>query len=759
MPENAKSQPSQKNIDGPLMSGKITFVADRIPAMQAGEYQITVTQHLTSTSASFDETYQNKKTFAVRGERFSLDPADVDNVFPPKNSQGEYDNVLPHIVLKKKCLPWTRSPDGTDAGKSWLALLVFHQDDPLPKLQDVMVGDLQSERFKLKDGTYQKSNLPADTVSYPDLDASESVGRNGLNCGEQWFDPCQVVDVPVSLFNAIAPALSSDPDKQGDLHLLAHAREVELDGETSADECSVVVANRLPAPNAHNAHNAPSPCTVHLVSVANLANWGKQKGEELKGYLPSVENGSYKGGDFPAGTENIRLVSLKRWSFTSVDPEKTFQQLLKNLNTASFAIPNQSTPSTDAEKTVAKAFEMGYTAINHHTRQADNTVSWYRGPFLPFAAPSVFEPLPDPATGQEQEPLTTADQALRYNPDTGMMDVTYAAAWQIGRLLALRNKPFSIALYNWKRASAEKTVLAAEQQILAEKLEVPTKTPAPVYRRVTALVEDPGRLAAVHEDDPVPPPVTAFLEQLKLLEGVPFNYLVPDDSFLPRESIRFFQLDFNWISALVEGAFSLGSATTADLAHDAVLVPKAQAAAGTSPAPDQASGLLLRSQVVPGWPHLGIKAYDSSGVVLTKVLRMERLSPTTLLYLVEGLIDKVIIHEKPKGLHFGVDYSSSKPKTKTLRYITVPHSAPAGTRPGDEINGGGVNCTVPNRDQPTVVAISKLASNIESQLEAYGANAVSNGKAVFTAAEFGLELTEGVQSVSFQTKNQDGENP
>ena len=33
--------------------------------------------------------------------------------------------------------------------------------------------------------------------------------------------------------------------------------------------------------------------------------------------------------------------------------------------------------------------------------------------------------------------LPTADAALRYSPLDGMMDVTYAAAFQLGRLLAL----------------------------------------------------------------------------------------------------------------------------------------------------------------------------------------------------------------------------------------------------------------------------------------------------------------------------------
>ncbi len=48
----------------------------------------------------------------------------------------------------------------------------------------------------------------------------------------------------------------------------------------------------------------------------------------------------------------------------------------------------------------------------------------------------------------------------------------------------------------------------------------------------------------------VPPDVVRFLARLRLLEGVPFNYLVPDATMLPLESIRFFYVDRNWLDAL-----------------------------------------------------------------------------------------------------------------------------------------------------------------------------------------------------------------
>ncbi|MCK5237472.1 MAG: hypothetical protein KAR06_10865, partial [Deltaproteobacteria bacterium] len=67
-------------------------------------------------------------------------------------------------------------------------------------------------------------------------------------------------------------------------------------------------------------------------------------------------------------------------------------------------------------------------------------------------------------------PIMTADEAVRYDPETGMMDISYASAWQIGRLLALQDKEFSVSLYNWKRSSTIETVMAFERQILEEEM-------------------------------------------------------------------------------------------------------------------------------------------------------------------------------------------------------------------------------------------------------------------------------------------------
>jgi hypothetical protein len=260
-----------------------------------------------------------------------------------------------------------------------------------------------------------------------------------------------------------------------------------------------------------------------------------------------------------------------------------------------------------------------------------------------------------------------------------------------------------------------------------------------------SLLTDPAALAEVHTDTEVPEVVNDWLHELKRLKGVPFDYLVPGETYLPKESIRFFQVDPNWIDALVEGAFSIGSATQGDAAHDQVMRAKVE-----SLAPGEVvSGFLLRSEVVRGWPNLGVIVYDANDNVLANIEHPNHLTDTIILVLVSDAtaLDHVTIHEHPEGLHFGVNIPEHDggPLTKSLRYLI----APAGQQPGNQIpDGPEVN--VPFRPGgKRVIAAAAMADALKSALVTAGA---ISDPPVFTSAEFALEMIEGVQSVVFQAK-------
>ena len=229
-------------------------------------------------------------------------------------------------------------------------------------------------------------------------------------------------------------------------------------------------------------------------------------------------------------------------------------------------------------------------------------------------------------------------------------------------------------------------------------------------------------VASTSEPDPefgkrvVPAEIRRALARLRLLQGVPFSYLVADAQLLPRESIRFFYLDRNWTDALVQGALSVGSVNSSDRAQIAALhrvirdeldeeERRVRAPGGErvqqGPA-GQISGFVLRSRAVSGWPGLHVRAYDrelggaddasipESDPRRIKLLRMERLAPAVLLVLFDGVPAVVQIEEPRQGVQFGVllqpDAGNANLKRAVVKARSALTSNNVNENPADVVN-------------------------------------------------------------------------
>jgi hypothetical protein len=408
---------------------QITFVQDHTAPLRTGRFKVTVTQAI-SVAGSQQETFQAVQELAVTGPRYALAPSAVSSVFPPDGNQGEFSNVFAHAVLTQPALPWTRSVEPPGSGPApgsspttWLAILVFDHDDPPPAPRTMTLADLAS-----KDGVLFPAREP--------------------ELGEQQTDPVVVIDVPLELFKKLAPSAE-------DLQWLAHVRQVEDDAADTSSDYAVVFANRLPASGSLN--------TAHLVSLEGYAP-----------YLPA--NDGTPSTAFPSATSSVRLVSLEHWTFTAVDLKQTFQGTLSALDMSppvlQLPLERASSASPAADAAVHGAFEMGYTALDHRLRNGDATVSWYRGPLLPLGT-----------TADTSPPYANQDQQLRFDPATGMLDTSRAAAWQLGRLLALHDMAFASALYRWKLTHTQQAVNQLEQEIIEAELPDAVATDADAHPR------------------------------------------------------------------------------------------------------------------------------------------------------------------------------------------------------------------------------------------------------------------------------------
>lgn len=682
------------NTDTTYKADKIEFIEYHQPPLDSGNYEITV-EHEFHPGEGVERKYTKNLKFSVVGHRYDpLTSFHIYGVFPPEKSLGYHSHVLPHITLLRSTLPWERSCDDNDLNLPWLALLVFW-DEEKPEPQTVTLEQLK--------------DIAGYSAQFPEWSGE---------VGEQDLDEILVIDVPKSLVEKIMP-------RREDLPYLGHVRKAKFDEEQKQEikedikekipekaeaiatrlkerkegegdpteieipnldplrqrEMATVIANRLPKPNGRT--------TVHLVSVENRF----------------LENGEFHYQDAKDDNDLIRFVSLKSWSFACVAQDQTFTELLLNLDRDpnSFRLPPVETPNAAAAENY---LSQGYLPLNHGLRQGGKTVSWYHGPFSPGKNPAKLE-----------EAVLAADALVRYDSSNGLFDTSYAAAWELGRLLTLSNQSLAVEIYNWKRARSH-----ALQKLEDRVLHLPFR------RRLVTLKRR------------IPKAIASWFQDLELLKGIPFNYLVPDERLLPDESIRFFWVDSYWVDCLQDGAFSIGRVIPTDAEKDTGT--RREFPTDFRPTDETITGILLRSEVVYGWPGLLVDGYgssisDSEPLVTSekplRLLRMERLSKNVLICLFAGEVKTVDIHLRPESMHFGVDPfgTSDTNCTKGLR-------DPEGNETNIQID------SVPCRNfKEGVINIEEFAKAIKEILPHRGAGSD------FTSAQFGLEMIEGVPKVRF----------
>lgn len=633
---------------------KVQFIEYQQPPLDSGTYQVTLEQTIkTKTSAKIsEEKFSQILDFVVTGHRFSpLTVNDIYAVFPPSGNLGEHTNALPHITLKRSTLPWERSVNENDSDLPWLALLLFRESEK-PTPQTIKLKDLKS--------------TPGNVAKFPAF-AEEP--------GQTEEDELTVIDVPKKLLAQILPT-------QKEVALLAHINVLTDASDSPLSEpLATVLGNRLP--------QAGEVSTVHLVALENRYKGSKEKGEF----------------DYQKAGDNdlIRLVSLTSWSFACVNNQHNFSALLKKLDRQQDTLRLPELP--EAQNSEANNYlKLGYVPLAHALRQGDKTISWYHSPLSPGKSPDRLS-----------EPVPMADALMRYDSTSGLFDVSYAAAWELGRMLTLQNQRLAVELFNWKRANAQ-TLNQLQLQVL----------------------HLPFQGEANDSNVNLPEAIATWFANLELLKDIPFNYLVPDARLLPAESLRFFWVDSYWVDCLQDGAFSIGRVTSSDLKTDT----QTRSSASGTRADELITGFLLHSEVVSGWPGLEVEGYsvliNNQSVADPKnkltILRKERLSDSILLCLFQGEVKTVDFSLKSQSVNCGVDpidkVAASEPLKikKGLRKLN-------GDQGDEKID---VSC---KGEVKGVIDIKALAGEM-AQLN-------DKKEEDFTSAQFALSMIEGSQKIRF----------
>ncbi|OQK17593.1 hypothetical protein AU255_06900 [Methyloprofundus sedimenti] len=275
--------------------------------------------------------------------------------------------------------------------------------------------------------------------------------------------------------------------------------------------------------------------------------------------------------------------------------------------------------------------------------------------------------------------------------------MSYAAAWELGRLLGLSAGSFAQSLIRWKHK--EKTA------ILANKAEL----------QVSHIGFARSANSPISADE-VPEEISSFLNKLASLELVPLNYLLPEEAMLPIDSIRFFQVDNFWLKCLLEGAFSPGRFLSNDHQHEL----KLRTAIESVNFP--VAGFLMRSEIVSAYPGLMAQGIDKNSVKQSSVMR--RLSPHLMLCTFNVEVVQIDLHLAPKALHCGVENNFKKFVRKS----------------NGELSKISKKVNIKNRK----IAVKDLSDDLANAAKLLKFD--NNGKAGF----FALQMIEGVQLMRYK---------
>lgn len=690
-------------------SDTLQFVDNYQTRANAGTYtvsvQLTVPDALKTEGSDLSNPISNTIHLHVAGPRFSLPTSAVHSVFPPENGIGDYNNVLPHVVLNRHTLPWERLAAGKREEVPFLALLVFTEDEELSG-QVTPPKTLTLEEL----GYYHPSKA---------LREQMRTHSKWLEPGEKLTDKASVIAVKPKFLRQILPTAD-------DLSLLAHGRAIAESsesgdtesgdteaGDTESSEVTskvthqraVVIANRLPespadsttttgeTPNAElTPPNIPRRCHIaHLVMLEDRydVGTGQFKFEEPDAIAP------------------VQLVCLKSWQFIcSKDKPTLNSRLIENPDFSFDTFRVLFKTKGNENETFETLRDLSYTALPYHLRWGDRTHTLYHGPLVANSAENE---------SLENDVPVSADSLVRLLAKEHIFDVSLAAAWQLGQLMLLRDQDVAMAYLTWRRAESQRQ--AKHQD----------------WEQDHYLQWEDQTQASL---SPLPKSVQTWFQDRLALKDIPFEYLVPDINMLPYHSLRVFHIHQRWMECFISGALSLGRVGEADRQQEAIYRQQILPAEDIGKA-----GFLLYSPAVDEHPDLQAAAFGPNKQL--DDIRLERLAPNLLFGLYRAdVISKLEFSLPPIGLHFGLTETGDD----FTKDVKDPHL------PKNVVNKFKEFDTILNQDdqrvvkEQRVVDISYLKDEMTKILQANKRKKYSK----ITSGRFAFQMVEGTEMVVFE---------
>ena len=514
-----------------------------VPPLGAGDYTLTGSQSLNG-----GPTAPYSGHVRVTSPRYRMPPDQILSSFPPANAEGAFETRLPQIVLKRRTLPWERIMDNAHREIPWLALVVIAEGEgqisgETPVKDCVTPGVTLSGPNDVASGVYLAVSETVVNKVFPtkdDLSLLVHVREVDLNDTElaigdddgflavimanrlPQFDRanCKPVRYMACLINLEGQLNVLPTPLNFDFHFdaLAEVQDVRAlaKSDFSADQYVMGVGAKQTVSGAKAIAGAPTanfgarPATPPVTERAPVSESWSATQKSVSNIAVSaapaeagrmVRDAMTAGFRFPVELlvleKTYRFPVLAHWSFTCTGAG-SFETLMQGLDVGLLGtLPadpaarpkpdcapppkGSAPPPTDPPRPEPEVTDTGHVGLHHLTRRGDSLRAWYRGPL----ALHITERTKPEADGHL--PLAhTSDQLRRIVPD-GREDLALAAAFEIGRLLALSQPSVVSALMRWRREQFGAERARQLARLALEKITVLKST-------VSASIADLGQL-------------------------------------------------------------------------------------------------------------------------------------------------------------------------------------------------------------------------------------------------------------------------
>jgi hypothetical protein len=634
-----------------MANAETGIAPSHIPTIVSGKYEIKG-----NLQNNLSNAHEQEVTFYVAGYNYMIPQNEVLTMYPPAEHMGNFAGTFPHIQFRRSTLPWEFNCESKGKRIPYIFLILLKEEELTSGKFEILETNTNELNDSLEDVTEPKplrilNALKDDNEIFPSIDFVSQLAHVRVQQHAELKD----LNLPKETSILISHRML-EPDTKYKAFVCYYSAEVKIKGKDKY---------QLNNSNEKNEYQSTKSCVVlsewsfesisaelYQIDTHKLKNHPEYN--TFKKDLTDSEISTLEKLKTKANAELAKLISInevylkeraERWMklpepkslddferTEEINFKKENNYILeylkyngKNLKGYLYELKLQpfKTEINVNNERVRKLVDIAKVPVEHHLKAGGKIVSWYQGPFTNWNYSFNLENLL-----KEKKWVDIPDHQdylNLFNDDTKMFDMTYAAAWQLGRLMIMNDNKVLQELKKWKN-ELELYNLLQEQNRFSHLPNLATPVPD------------------------IPDLLLNYVTELIRFRNFPVYYLLPHADLSTEESIKYFKIDNSWILALLYGIFSAGPKLSINDFEEYILNNKSLHNIFNYNKPYY--GILLQSQTIKNWPHLVVELNKSNDFHY-----ITGINNTMRLYITDQKFSDIELYLKNENAHFGKEYS------------------------------------------------------------------------------------------------------